>query len=670
MIRFVYMFKGLLVLMLVPLASFGGGIRDSVFELPHVEVRAYRFISGESTGVKHTRIDSLLLIQKSHLSLSELLSENTPVFIKSYGRGGLATASFRGTSGTHTRLNWNGMPANDPMSGMADFSLFPAFLIDELTLQHGNASLSAQSGGLGGTVNILSRPDWNNKLDVSYMQGIGSYSTFNEYLKLSMGNKLFQYRLRAYHEQSANDFSFLNRSIVRFENGTVVHPEDRNKGADFGKYGLLQELYVRPGGMQTLSFRWWSQHASRGIPRSVSYEGPENAMMSRQKDTDHRLVAEYKRYSEHGRLLLRSGYAGKQMTYNQMSLQDQAEAQPALHAESQSRMLSNHAAYRHRFSEYFVLDNSIDVRHDRVSTLDTVINTGYEQQRLTWSYLFSARNRFFNILDVSLMLRQDWIDNDRTPLMPFLGFDLQLAKRKDVVLQANMARNYNQASLNDLFWQPGGNPDLMPEEGVTVELGLRYSERFNRQFLRGGIGVFRSDINNWIIWIPTREGFWRPMNIKRVLSYGIESHLDVDGALGPLEYRMRATYALTKALNYGDTEVWGTNTHRKQLVYVPVHSGNILFHIAYKSWYFGWQYNAYSERFTTSSNDVSRRDWLYPYFMNDVHAGKKIDTRLMHITTEVRVHNLFDETYHTVLYRPMPGRNYMVVITINRRITS
>ncbi len=37
----------------------------------------------------------------------------------------------------------------------------------------------------------------------------------------------------------------------------------------------------------------------------------------------------------------------------------------------------------------------------------------------------------------------------------------------------------------------------------------------------------------------------------------------------------------------------------------------------------------------------------------------------MRLSAEFKVYNLFNETYHSVLYRPMPGRNYMVVIKFN-----
>ena len=53
------------------------------------------------------KMDSLVLEAKSTSNLSELLIQHSPVFIKTYGPGGISTASFRvfsDTSGIHRVL--------------------------------------------------------------------------------------------------------------------------------------------------------------------------------------------------------------------------------------------------------------------------------------------------------------------------------------------------------------------------------------------------------------------------------------------------------------------------------------------------------------------------------------------------------------------------------------
>jgi iron complex outermembrane receptor protein len=86
--------------------------------------------------------------------------------------------------------------------------------------------------------------------------------------------------------------------------------------------------------------------------------------------------------------------------------------------------------------------------------------------------------------------------------------------------------------------------------------------------------------------------------------------------------------------------------------------------VSFREWYVTYQYNAYSERYTTTSNDLSGRYRLSPYFMNNLTAGWSIHLKRVDVNTELRVYNLFNESYHSILHRPMPGRNYSLVLMI------
>ena len=231
----------------------------------------------------------------------------------------------------------------------------------------------------------------------------------------------------------------------------------------------------------------------------------------------------------------------------------------------------------------------------------------------------------------------------------------------ELLLKGNVSKNYHQPSLNDLYWQPGGNPDLLPEQGYSMEGGLEYRKVFSGGQLRTELIFYRSLINNWIIWIPSFKGYWEPSNISRVLSKGLEYSMGLQGNFWKIRYNISGAYAWTNSVNYGDPIVWGDDAYGKQLVYIPLHSGNVHMSFSYGKYFLTYQYNAYSERYTTSSNDFSRRDRLYPYFMNDIAAGRDFRLEKVAFTIQVKVYNLFNETYHSILYRPMPGRNFNLV---------
>lgn len=645
---------------------FSQGIRDSVFRIEGVSVATERIFVKEQAGMKQTFVDSTVLQNKKMLSLSDLLSENTSVFIKNHGRGALATASFRGTAASHTQVNWNGISINSPMAGMVDFSLIPVYLIDELNLKHGPASLADGVGGIGGSINLQNRAGWNDKKTFSYMQGIGSYHSFDEFLELGLGNKKIRSKTRIYHNQSKNDYTFVNRGIANMDpnTGAITHPLDTNDHASYTRYGLLQELYYRPGQEHMISMKYWGQYADRTIPRPTSYEGPDNSNLNSQQDTDHRVVADWKYYSPIGKWMLRSGYSGKQLDYNQMNRVPGLGLVPAISSESRQNSLFSTLSYAGNSGEDFSYEGSLDMNMHKVNSADTVSNLGYEGRRSELSLMLALRKSFSDRLNLNLMFRQQWVDGERAPFIPFLGMEIRLLEGVDLLWKGNVARNYHQPSLNDLYWQPGGNSDLRPEKGFTLETGLEYQQYHWSHLLKTELTLYRTDIQDWILWIPSYRGFWEPRNINRVLSKGVEFNMQVQRELSDFGYKVAANYGYTSTVNYGDPAIWGDESYGKQLVYIPLHSGNIMMHLHRRNFFLTYQFNAYSERFTTSSNDVSRRDWLYPYFMNDVSAGGSFHLKEVDFSLEVKVYNLFNEAYHSILYRPMPGRNFQLVIRI------
>jgi outer membrane cobalamin receptor len=645
---------------------FSQGMQDSVYVIEEVAITKERIFVKEQAGMKQTHVDSMVLQNKASLSLSDLLSENTTVFIKNHGRGALATASFRGTSPSHTQVSWNGININSPMAGMVDFSLIPVYIIDELTLNHGSASLADRSGGIGGSININNRADWNDKYSIAYMQGVGSYSSFDEFLQVGLGNKKIQSKTRLYHNYSKNDYTFINRGIANIDpvSGDLTNPIDTNDHASYLRYGLLQEIYYRPSTNHLLSLKYWGQYADRTIPKPTSYEGPDNSNLNSQQDRDHRLVADWKFYGDFGKLLFRSGYSEKGLDYNQMNQVPGLGLIPAIWSESRQQSLYNTFSYSGALDEDFSWEGGLDLNYHKVGSADSVSGAAYEGRRNEFSAMFAVRKGFKDRVNLNLLLRQEWVDGIRLPFIPYLGMDLRLIEGVDLLLKANIARNYHLPTLNDLYWQPGGNPDLLPEEGFTVETGVAYQQDYSGLVLKTELSFYRSQIDNWIIWIPSYRGYWEPRNIRSVLSKGLEYSIQLQGYLSEFNYRLSATYGYTSAVNQGDPLIWSDESYGKQLVYIPLHSGNMMTHLGWGNLFFIYQFNAYSERYTTSSNDVSQRDRLYPYFMNDISMGSTFNLKRVDLSLEFKVYNLFNEPYHTILYRPMPGRNYQLVFKI------
>ena len=179
-----------------------------VFRLREVTVIGRRPL--KDIGVQKTLFDSIALKDNIALSMADVLTFNSSVFVKSYGRATLSTVAFRGTSPSHTQVTWNGMRINNPMLGMTDFSTIPSYFIDQASLLHGSSSVNEIGGGLGGLVKLSTVPDAADGFNLQYIQGIGSFKTFDESMRLSYGSDHWDISTRAVYSSSPNDFKYTN----------------------------------------------------------------------------------------------------------------------------------------------------------------------------------------------------------------------------------------------------------------------------------------------------------------------------------------------------------------------------------------------------------------------------------------------------------------------------
>jgi len=641
--------------------------------IEEVKITAKYIFKKEQAGQKKSRVDSVVLVDKLTLNLSDVLSENTPVYIKEHGRGALATASFRGTAPSHTQVQWNGMNINSPMLGMVDFSLIPVYIIDDLSLNHGGSSIKDQSGGLGGSITINNKVDWSNHFSGRYYQGVGSFSTFDEFGQVNVGNRKIQSKTRIYSNSSENDYSFINKSITE-------RPKVKNTNGDYSKIGMAQELYFRASENNYISVKTWGQMAKRSLPTVQSFEGADHANLNSQDDNTLKAVVNWKHYKPKTKLYLSTGYDYQSLDYKLENEVNGVGNIPAIYSESIMQTIQNNLKYNYDISDKASFQTTINYKHSNVNTKDSVLKTGYDVVRDDYSLFGGIYFNASRKINLSLMLRNDITDYNFSPLIFNLGVSYKPFIDKDLVVKGSFARNYHHPTLNDLYWQPGGNPDLKPEEGFTGDLSIGYLYTKDKLNVSSGLTGFYSDVNNWIIWLPSFKGYWEPFNINRVKSYGIEYNLKISTDIKKINFVIQGNYGITKSLNYGDPKVWGDESYKKQLPFIPSHSGNLLTQIKYKDFYIRYQFNSYGERFTMTSNQVTLNDnsvdvgagtgsgklgWHYPFYMNKLTIGKDYKLKKYKIGVELKIKNLFDEEYRSALNRYMPGRYYTLLLKIS-----
>jgi iron complex outermembrane receptor protein len=632
--------------------------------IQEISVRAVKPLQNSSLTV--TRLDSLMLKTKTSNTLSELLAEHSGIFIKTYGRGALSTASFRGTDPSHTKVLWNGIELNSPMLGMVDFSQVPMFFIDKAELLHGTSSLSESSGALGGIINLSTQADWNNRFSGSVTQGAGSYHSHDEHIRIDMGNSKIQSQTRIFYAHSDNDFSFENKDIIdsiNLETGKQFHPEMINEDAWFSNYGILEELHYRLSKNDFLNFSFWGQESSRSIPLLSTREG--SPVKNRQNENSVRSFLSYSHYGDKLNLKFFSGLSYVDQRFFEKISQTGSPVQMRSDSKNQTSSLFNKLDLQYQLSDGLRMDFSFGADFHQVESFERITLQGYTKSRVH-SYASGSLYKNWNKRWTStLKARADMISDSKAIPVFFAGSEYHILSDNRFYIKMILASNAKFPSLNDLYYQPWGNSNLKPERSMDQEFGTCYKFSRGNFELTHDFTFYMSQVSDWIMWKYVTKGF-SPENIEKVDIKGIENTVSLAYKSAGTTVKLSSGYALTHSRDMEQNLNGFDLSYGKQLPYIPVHSANAMLYFMRNNWSLTYIWNYYSERNTTSSNQNSAQgDYLEPYFMNQIGFGKMVHLGRLNLDMNMKVHNLFDESYMSILQRPMPGRNYSFQLRLN-----
>jgi outer membrane cobalamin receptor len=646
------------LILLIPLFSgfvLHGQTLNDTLKIREVQVFGKR--SPLETGLKITRTDSLAIASSLTTDLSELLVLNTPLFIKSYGRGSAATASFRGTSSTHTRVIWNGIALNSPMRGSADLSLLPVMFIDEAWLLHGGSSLSESSGALGGSIQLSNKPDWGTNGYATALIERGSFNSGTYLVRIQAGKDRFRSITRFMLGHSDNDFPFFNVGVLPFRHDTL-------KNAGYRKLGALQEFYFRSHSENISVLRFWAQTNQRDLPQLMSYEGGRREEY--QHDEQIRVQFEKKDYQSRLNYHFFTGFNYTALRYRRYItdpwfLNDDAR--------SMESSLFSQLKVRSRLTRQLHFSGSVEMNYHWIDVLNLARNSGYMEDRLEGSGMIHAELRPGEHWGAFMLVRTDWYDNQWIPLVPSVGAEVQLINPIPALLKLNLSRNFNKPSLNDLYWIPGGNPELQPEDGFTADFGISTESR-QTGIWKNEVSFFYSLIDNWILWQPAANGawYWEAANVRKVISRGVEYNFSSQLQLKRIRVKWSGNYAFTRSTN--ENALSSIDKSRgKQLIYTPKHLGNLNAAAMYRSWTLKGSLGYTGRRYTQSSNEWNYYESvLNPFWLASLTVERTWDiSQQLLLYTQIKADNLLDAGYQQILWRPMPGRHYSISLALKWR---
>jgi vitamin B12 transporter len=566
-------------------------------------------------------------------SLGTLLSRLTPAFIKQYGSGGLSSPSLRGTGAAHTALIWNGINLQSSMNGQQDLSLIPAQMFDHFLVQEGSSNAAWGSGAIGGSIFLENKIPPAPKIRLG--SSIGSYGFSQQYGDFVYGKGQVRMRTKVFTSRAVNNFKYVDVSLPQ-------QPVHHQQNASNESFGLMQDVSLRSGKYSDLDVSLWYQQASRRIPPILTVP----LSVAHQVDKSIRANARYAYEKGKTRLKVNLAFLDEFIHFrDSMLLQN---------AENRSRSYIAELGFSRELHSNHHAELGI------IYTLSEANADGYgahKRYQYRPAAFASIRSRFFKGKTLTLLsLRQELLNREIIQPQPSLSASHKLASF--VNLRGQLASTFRIPTLNDLYWNPGGNPDLKPEQGASAEGGLDLNFDFLNETLLLTIqpGAFYNRVNNWIQWSPSAN-YWSPANLQSVESRGGEMKAQMEFKLkrsGSISLFVHAQHVNSQiAKNDHLPELEG-----RQLIYVPSQTASSGLSFNRKSFCFSLLHNYVSERFVTTDNTES----LPAYHLFHLNASYSIEFGNMSCNLFSQINNIANQTYHVVLRRPMPLRTWQAGI--------
>ncbi|WP_261511228.1 TonB-dependent receptor plug domain-containing protein [Chryseobacterium paludis] len=564
-------------------------------------------------------------VEKNSTNLSELLRFQSSVYIKENGRGAVSSPSFRGTTAQQTAFVWNGININSIFLGQGDINNIPLFGYDQIGIKAGGGSVIYGSGAIGGSIHLNNNLGFNDGFKASLYSEAGSFNTFNNFAQAAYSNDKFSFKVSGNHSISQNDYEVEEKNYL-------------NRNGKYYNTTFNVGISYKIANHQTLS--WQSQFfdSAQNYPIFV-----ENGNRTRYETQSTRSLLSWDINKSKFSNSLKAAYTEENFQYF-----------GNYNAPKTSGSTGKNYIFKNDFNYFIVPKLNFNV------ITEFQVNKGEGYQPVipgikTEGIGNVSRNvgsvagllRYFPTKDLRFEagVKKDFVENINAPLL--YSFSGKWDPLQWYSVGLNISKNFRFPTFNELYWNPGGNLDLKPETSFQIDM----DHDFKFGAFKLTLSPYYLNISDNIVWLPTEYGYWSPVNINKVESYGLESQITFDKKFNEHHFRFNVGYTFAKSIN---------KETKNQMVYVPLHKvfGNFDYQYDFLKFYVQGLFNG----LTYTTTDEKREDALDPYFVLNTGISATI---LKKYIIGFKVNNLTNTVYETVSYYPMPKRNYSISATIN-----
>lgn len=553
------------------------------------------------------------IIAKNQSSLTSLLNYNSVVYFKENGLGMVSSPSFRGTTAQQTAVIWNGININSQFNGQTDFNTITTRNYNSVTVRAGGGSAIYGSSAIGGSIHLNNEMVFKNKFENDLFLCYGSFNTFDSSFRSTFSNNKVSVNFNFSQNSSDNDYPFLN-SNLKNTNGQFY-----NNSYNFSFGYKLNKSNI---------FRIYSQFYDSERHFSAAIESKSE---SKYQDVNSRNLVEW--FYSTSKIVSNFKLAfltEKYRYFNNYNFEN--------FETSNAETFIIKYGLEYKFSPKIKLNGIIDYS----GTKGIGKNIG-ENKRDIGAFSLLLNHKISTYFQYDLSIRKEVTDAYESPILMAFGSNFNVNSNYKIKL--NISKNFRIPTFNDLYWVGSGNPNLKPESAIQSEIGHELA--FKNIDIK--VTSYYNSISNLIRWIP-QNSVWKPENIDNVTSYGNEVLVNYKKQIAKHFFQVNSSYAYTISENEKTS---------KQLTYVPFHKFTAGFAYNFKKLNVNYQYLFNGFVYTQSDHEAFIKSYNVSNLALAYDFGKENKYKL-----GFQTQNLFNENYQSVAYRPLPGRNYLINLTL------
>jgi vitamin B12 transporter len=631
--------------------------QDTLKHLPPktVEITALRPSDLPSVDPRQAEIkptDELFHRTGSMIAADALQAISSSLDIRQYGSlGSVSLPSFRGLPAEYTILYRDGIRVTNEQLGETDLGQLTLHGISHVELIPASSAVLLGGDAIGSAINLVSEIRDSNTLTIGSEQtlydGSNGFPTNSYYAKASLrplpslsiiaGGSL---------DQSTGVFPFYQDSshpnVLRENNDAAIRSAN------------LAALWTASDNT-TIRFLGNYFYANRGAGGQVTTPGfGASSLVARQ--TDAQTYGAIKADHDDGPL---------SSTFSigwQRQFESYRDPNYATNDSAWNNLIDASARASYSINSAIEAFGGIEAEHTNLAgTTNKTPNGDSIIGRYRTSAYGAVKLLPFENVQVNGSVRLENIsDLALTEVLPQLA--INYAPICDLYFGGAYSKSFHAPTLNDLYWNPGGNANLRPESGENWQASIGFEPEWNSYSAKFSVTGFLAHISNEIVWQPYIGTEWTAVNIREVESKGIEFRASVKYSFDArTSIRVEESYTLDSARNitpgdpnYGNELPYSSPTRSLFIVEIDRSDYGSL---SVLTRYRGHEYSDLANTPNSKFQPVTTIDVTF--------ASREFSFEGLGLKLLLGVVDLTNQHYEDLIDYPLPSRTYNFSIELN-----